>query len=165
VEEAMSDVTLILNALEGGDDRAIDRLLPAVYEELRPLAAQKLSHERPGHTLQATALVHEAYLRLIGADNASFTSRAFFFGAAAEAMRRILIENARRKQRLTPNLGKGAMAENLDLLNTAVSLLIRAALPTARFSGWVRERSLEPAARRDVDDDAGLRAGSVGRDA
>ena len=96
---AMSDVTLILNALEQGDNRAADRLLPAVYKELRQLAAQKLSHERPGHTLQATALVHEAYLRLVGSEGQSWKSRTYFFAAAAEAMRRILIENARRKQR------------------------------------------------------------------
>ena len=96
---AMSDVTLILNALERGDDRAVDRLLPAIYKELRQLAAQKLSHERPGHTLQATALVHEAYVRLVGSEGQSWKSRTYFFAAAAEAMRRILIENARRKQR------------------------------------------------------------------
>ena len=96
----MSDATLILNALEEGDDKAVDRLLPAVYQELRQLAAQKLAAERPGHTLQATALVHEAYLRLVGTDHQGFKSRNYFFGAAAEAMRRILIENARRKQSL-----------------------------------------------------------------
>ena len=99
----MSDVTLILNALESGDDRAVDRLLPAVYQELRQLAAHKLAKERPGQTLQATALVHEAYLRLVGADGQSFKSRAYFFGAAAEAMRRILIEHARRK--MSPKYG------------------------------------------------------------
>jgi len=96
----VSDVTLILNALERGDDGAIDRLLPAVYKELRKLAAHKLSHERPGNTLQATALVHEAYLRLAGSEGQGWRSRTYFFGAAAEAMRRILIENARRKMRL-----------------------------------------------------------------
>jgi len=96
----MSDVTLILNALEQGDDKAVDQLLPAVYKELRQLAAHRLSQERPGHTLQATALVHEAYLRLVGSEGQSFKSSTYFFGAAAEAMRRILIENARRKQRL-----------------------------------------------------------------
>ena len=96
----MREVTLILDALEQGDSQAVDQLLPAVYQELRQLAVQKLSHERPGHTLQATALVHEAYLRLVGSDDLSFKSRAYFFGAAAEAMRRILIENARRKLRL-----------------------------------------------------------------
>lgn len=95
----MSDVTRILNAVERGDAEAVNALLPLVYEELRLLAAQKLSHERPGHTLQATALVHEAYLRLVGSEDQSWKSRAYFFGAAAEAMRRILVEHARRKQR------------------------------------------------------------------
>ncbi len=109
----MSDVTLILNALEQGDDNAVDRLLPIVYQELRQLAAQKLSRERPGHTLQATALVHEAYLRLAGSDGQSFKNRAYFFGAAAEAMRRILIENARRKKRLKRG-GECQKAEMLD---------------------------------------------------
>jgi RNA polymerase sigma factor (TIGR02999 family) len=94
----MSDVTLILNAMEAGDGHAIEKLLPAVYQELRQLAAQKLSSERPGHTLQATALVHEAYLRLAGLDDQSLRSRTYFFGAAAEAMRRILIDNHRRRQ-------------------------------------------------------------------
>jgi len=96
----MNEVTLILNALEQGDDQAVDRLLPTVYQELRQLAAQKISQERPGQTLQATALVHEAYLRLVGPEVQGFGSRAHFFGAAAEAMRRILIENARRKLRI-----------------------------------------------------------------
>lgn len=96
----MSDVTLILNALEKGDSQAVDRLLPAVYRELRSIAAQKLARERPGHTLQATALVHEAYLRLIGTEGRSWENRAYFFAAAAEAMRRILVDNARRKQRI-----------------------------------------------------------------
>jgi len=96
----MSDVTRILTAIEQGDARAADELLPAVYEELRHLAAQKLSQERPGQTLQATALVHEAYIRLVGAEARNWSSRGHFFAAAAEAMRRILIEKARRKQRL-----------------------------------------------------------------
>jgi RNA polymerase sigma factor (TIGR02999 family) len=96
----MSDVTRILNAIEGGDAKATDELLPLVYGELRLLAAQKLSHEKPGQTLQATALVHETYLRLTGDESHSWNSRGHFFKAAAEAMRRILVENARRKQRL-----------------------------------------------------------------
>jgi len=96
----MSDVTRILNAIEAGDTRAADKLLPLVYEELRLLAAQKLSQEKPGQTLQATALVHEAYIRLVGAEAQDWKSRGHFFRAAAEAMRRILIENARRKRRL-----------------------------------------------------------------
>jgi RNA polymerase sigma factor (TIGR02999 family) len=96
----MSDVTRILNAIEQGQAKAADELLPLVYQELRLLAAQKLSQERPGQTLQATALVHEAYIRLVGDVPQSWENRAHFFGAAAEAMRRILVENARRKQRL-----------------------------------------------------------------
>jgi RNA polymerase sigma factor (TIGR02999 family) len=94
----MTDVTRILSAIEQGD-AATDELLPLVYEELRLLAAQKLAREAPGHTLQATALVHEAYLRLVGDDTPSWDSRGHFFVSAAEAMRRILIDNARRKQR------------------------------------------------------------------
>ena len=94
----MADVTRILSAIEQGDAKAANDLLPLVYEELRLLAAQKLSHELPGQTLQATALVHEAYLRLVGAEDQSWDNRRHFFKAAAEAMRRILIENARRKR-------------------------------------------------------------------
>ena len=102
----MSDVTRILNAIEQGDARAVDELLPAVYDELRRLAAWKLSQERPGQTLQATALVHEAYIRLVGAEAQSWKSRTHFFAAAAEAMRRILIENARRKKSLRHGGGR-----------------------------------------------------------
>lgn len=94
----MSDVTRILNAIERGDAHATDELLPLVYEELRLLAAQKLACEKPGQTLQATALVHEAYLRLVGDEPQTWNSRGHFFAAAAEAMRRILVENARRKK-------------------------------------------------------------------
>jgi RNA polymerase sigma factor (TIGR02999 family) len=94
----MPDVTLILSQIESGDPNAADQLLPLVYDELRKLAAAKMASEKPGHTLQATALVHEAYLRLVAAENQQrWNSRAHFFGAAAEAMRRILVENARRK--------------------------------------------------------------------
>jgi len=96
----MSDVTRILNAIEQGDGRAIDQLLPVVYQELRRLATQRLAREKPGQTLQATALVHEAYLRLVGAESQTWKGRTHFFAAAAEAMRRILIESARRKHRL-----------------------------------------------------------------
>ena len=95
----MSDVTRILNAIERGDAKATDDLLPIVYEELRLLAAQKLSQEKPGQTLQATALVHEVYIRLVGSHDQGWRSRGHFFKAAAEAMRRILVENARRKGR------------------------------------------------------------------
>jgi RNA polymerase sigma factor (TIGR02999 family) len=93
----MSDVTHILSSLDAGDPHAADQLLPLVYDELRKLAAAKMTQEKPGQTLDATALVHEAYVRLVGPD-ARFENRRHFFAAAAEAMRRILIENARRKQ-------------------------------------------------------------------
>jgi RNA polymerase sigma factor (TIGR02999 family) len=93
------DVPQSLKPLEPGELRSAEELLPQVYAELRRLAAQKLSHEPPGQTLQATALVHEAWLRLVGVENQKWEGQRHFFGAAAEAMRRILIENARRKQR------------------------------------------------------------------
>ncbi len=93
----MNDLTQLLTAAQQGDSRAAERLLPMVYEELRKLAALKLARERPGQTLQATALVHEAWLRIAGDDPHTWNGRAHFFGAAAEAMRRILIDNARRK--------------------------------------------------------------------
>jgi RNA polymerase sigma factor (TIGR02999 family) len=96
----MTDVSQILHSIEQGDPSAAEQLLPLVYDELRRLAAQKLSHEKPGQTLQATALVHEAYLRLVDASTAPrWNSRRHFFAAAAEAMRRILVEQARYKQR------------------------------------------------------------------
>lgn len=95
----MADVTRLIAAIEQGDSRAARELLPLVYDELRTLAAAKLAQEKPGQTLQPTALVHEAYLRLVkDADDLPWNSRGHFFGAAAEAMRRILIENARRRQ-------------------------------------------------------------------
>jgi RNA polymerase sigma factor (TIGR02999 family) len=95
----MSEVTRLLDAASAGDSKAAAELLPLVYDELRKLAAARLAAEKPGQTLQATALVHEAYLRLVGSDqNADWDSRGHFFAAAAEAMRRVLVENARRKQ-------------------------------------------------------------------
>ena len=100
----MSEVTQMLTAIERGEPRAAEELLPLVYDELRRLAAQKLAQEKPGQTLQATALVHEAWLRLVGPEpggaEAKWNGRRHFFGAAAEAMRRILVENARRKKSL-----------------------------------------------------------------
>jgi len=96
----LSEVTRILSAIEQGEPHAAEQLLPLVYDELRKLAAQRLAHEKPGQTLQATALVHEAYLRMVDVDQAQhWNSRCHFFAAAAEAMRRILVENARRKKR------------------------------------------------------------------
>ena len=97
----MTDVTRILSAIEQGDPSAAEQLLPLVYDELRKLAAQKMAQENPGHTLQATALVHEAYVRLVDIQKARhWNSRGHFFAAAAEPMRRILVERARQKQRL-----------------------------------------------------------------
>jgi RNA polymerase sigma factor (TIGR02999 family) len=101
----VSNVTQILNAIDAGDPKAADQLLPLVYDELRKLAAAKIAHEKPGQTLDATALVHEAYMRLVGGQSPpiatgalAFDNRRHFFAAAAEAMRRILVENARRKK-------------------------------------------------------------------
>ena len=108
----MSDVTRILKALEQGEKQAAADLLPLVYDELRQLAARRLSLERPGQTLQATALVHEAWLRLAGPDEARWDGRGHFFAAAAEAMRRILVESARRKQRVRH--GGGLQRVELD---------------------------------------------------
>jgi RNA polymerase sigma factor (TIGR02999 family) len=97
----MSDVTQILSRIESGDPNAAEQLLPLVYDELRKLAAARLTHEKPGQTLDGTALVHEAYLRLVGTSEApQWNSRGHFFAAAAEAMRRILVEQARRKHRV-----------------------------------------------------------------
>jgi RNA polymerase sigma factor (TIGR02999 family) len=108
----MGDVTLLLQAVENGDSHAAERLLPIVYDELRRLARQKLAHEKPGQTLQATALVHEAYLRLVDVEKVQqWNSRGHFFIAAAEAMRRILVENARRKQQV----GRGGDRQRLPL--------------------------------------------------
>jgi RNA polymerase sigma factor (TIGR02999 family) len=109
----MSEVTQVLNAIEQGEPHAAEQLLPLVYDELRNLAAQRLAQEAPGQTLQATALVHEAYLRLVDADRVQrWDSRAHFFAAAAEAMRRILIDRARRKRR--PKHGGGRTRVSLD---------------------------------------------------
>jgi RNA polymerase sigma factor (TIGR02999 family) len=114
----MSDLTHILSAIEQGDPHAAEQLLPLVYEELRQLAAQRLAQEKPGQTLQATALVHEAYVRLVGADVArQWDGRAHFFAAAAEAMRRILIESARRKQAHK----HGGDRRRIDLAEVAVA--------------------------------------------
>jgi len=114
----MSDVTRILTAIEQGDAHAVDKLLPVVYQELRRLAAQKISREPPGQMLQATALVHEAYIKLVGAEAQNFSGRTHFFAAAAEAMRRILIDNARRKQRLK----RGGDRQKIDLDDVEISI-------------------------------------------
>jgi RNA polymerase sigma factor (TIGR02999 family) len=114
----MSEVTRVLNAIEQGEPRAADQLLPLVYEELRKLAASKMSREAPGQTLQPTALVHEAWLRLVGKENPRWNNRAHFFGAAAEAMRRILIEKARRK--LARRHGGGQVRLDVNDLEIAI---------------------------------------------
>ncbi len=112
----MSDVTRILNAIEQGDAKAANKLLPLVYEELRLLAARKMAQEIPGQTLQATALVHEAYIRLVGTENQNWSSRGHFFAAAAESMRRILIDNARRKKSIKYGGGRKRIDLNEALL-------------------------------------------------
>jgi RNA polymerase sigma factor (TIGR02999 family) len=119
----MSDVTHILSAIEQGDPHAASQLLPLVYDELRRLAADKLAHEKPGQTLQPTALVHEAYLRLVDVEQAQhFNSRGHFFAACAEAMRRILIEMARRKQCLRHGGGRRRLdLDQLDLADEGAS--------------------------------------------
>ena len=115
----MSDVTHILSQIESGDPTAAEQLLPLVYDELRKLAAAKLAQERPGQTLQATALVHEAYLRLVGpAGGPAWDSRGHFFAAAAEAMRRILIESSRRKRRQKRGGGQRRVELDPDQLSS-----------------------------------------------
>ena len=113
----VSEVTRILGAIERGEPAAADELLAVVYDELRKLAAYKLAHEAPGQTLQATALVHEAWLRVVGDGNPHFEGRAHFFGAVAEAMRRILIDNARRKK----TIRHGGRHERVDIAEIEIS--------------------------------------------
>ena len=110
-DTVMSDVTRVLQSIEAGDPRAAEELLPLVYHQLRKLAAHKMANEAPGQTLQPTALVHEAWLRIAGGENRKWEGRAHFFGAAAEAMRRILIEKARRKRALR----RGGGQKHLDV--------------------------------------------------
>jgi RNA polymerase sigma factor (TIGR02999 family) len=116
----MTEVTHILRSIEGGDPAAAERLLPLVYDEMRALAAARLAREAPGQTLQATALVHEAYLRLVGGDpGRPWDGRGHFFAAAAEAMRRILVDNARRKA--TGKHGGGRRRRDLDGVEAAAA--------------------------------------------
>jgi RNA polymerase sigma factor (TIGR02999 family) len=160
--DRMSEVTRILSAIEQGDPSAAEQLLPLVYDELRTLAAQKLAHERPGQTLQATALVHEAYVRVVGsAPDVGWNSRGHFFAAAAEAMRRILVEQARRRatvkhggQRQREGLADVELAapepdEDLLALDEALALLAQADPLAARlvqlryFAGLTSEQAAE----------------------
>ena len=146
VAPAMNDVTRILSAIEQGDPKASEQLLPLVCEELRRLAARRLAREKPGQTLQATALVHEAYLRLVdGVQARGWSSRGHFFGAAAEAMRRILVENARRKATRKHGVGLGRVdinaielagherADDLIAMDEALDLLALEDLQTAQL--------------------------------
>jgi RNA polymerase sigma factor (TIGR02999 family) len=115
----MNDVTRILNAIDQGDPRAAEQLLPLVYDELRRLASAKLAHEKPGQTLQATALVHEAYVRLVATDkNQQWQNEGHFFAAAAEAMRRILVEAARRKRRAKHGGDHVRLSEEIEIAFT-----------------------------------------------
>lgn len=115
----MNEITLMLDAMSAGDKRASDQLLPLVYQELRKLATARMAQEAPGQTLQPTALVHEAWLRLTGGDSQRWENRAHFFGAAAEAMRRVLIENARKKARVKH--GGNLVRTEIDNLELAAS--------------------------------------------
>ena len=137
----MSDVTHILSQIESGDPAAAEQLLPLVYDELRRLAAAKLAHEKPGQTLQSTALVHEAFIRLVDVDKAqNWDSRGHFFAAAAEAMRRILVENARRKGSL--KRGEGLVRQPLDELEIEA--------PESRYDVLALDDALRQLAATDV---------------
>jgi RNA polymerase sigma factor (TIGR02999 family) len=137
----MSDVTQILSQIESGDPSAAEQLLPLVYEELRKLAAQKLANEKPGQTLQPTALVHDAYLRLVGVDGSlHWNSRGHFFAAASEAMRRILVDNARRKA----SAKRGGEFARVDLADEVL------ACPDAGVDLISLDEALDNLAARDV---------------
>jgi RNA polymerase sigma factor (TIGR02999 family) len=157
----MSDVTRILSAIEQGDPHAAEQLLPLVYDELRKLAAVKLAHEKPGQTLEATALDHEAYLRLVaspgsksGESDQGWSGRGHFFAAAAEAMRRILIEQARRKRR--KKYGGGRQRVTLDGLELAVNLPIADLLPLDKALTALAERDAQAAKLVELHCFAGL---------
>lgn len=140
----MSDITLVLDAINRGETQASEKLLPLVYAELRNLATARMLQESAGHTLQPTALVHEAWLRLVGDGRQNWKGRAYFFAAAAEAMRRILVEHARRKARLKHGGGKQRLnIEDLDLAETAPDekiLLVNEALENLERSNPERAR-------------------------
>jgi len=169
----MSDVTRILLAIEEGESNASEQLLPVVYKALRRLAAQKLAQEKPGQTLQATALVHEAYLRLVDVDKAQhWNSRGHFFAAAAEAMRRILVDQARRKQadkhggnRLRIDLpddlaAPEARCEDLVALDEVLSRLERHDLDLAQF---VKLRYFAGLSHQEAADALGISRGGADR--
>ena len=172
VVQYMNDVTRILSAIEQGDPQAAEQLLPLVYEELRKLAAAKLAQEKPGQTLQATALVHEAYLRLVDADQAPhWNGRGHFFAAAAEAMRRILVDNARRKQAdkhggdrlrvdLPEDLAAEARSNDLIALDEALSRLERHDADAARL---VKLRYFAGLSHQDAAEALGISRGAADR--
>ena len=142
----MHEVAQILSAIEHGDRQAAEQLLPLVYDELRRLAARKLAHESPGHTLQATALVHEAYLRLVGGDpDRQWDGRGHFFAAAAEAMRRILVEAARRKSRQKRGGGLAGSTSPTRRLPTRTTTSSPSTTPS---TGWPSE---DPVAAKVIE--------------
>jgi RNA polymerase sigma factor (TIGR02999 family) len=169
----MNEVTRILSTVEQGDPHAADQLLPFVYDELRKLAAERMSREKPGQTLSATALVHEAYVRLVDVEKAQhWNSRGHFFAAAAEAMRRILVDNARRKQadkhgggRLRVDLADDLAApegrgDDLVALDEALSRLERHDADAARL---VKLRYFAGLSHRDAADALGISRGAADR--
>lgn len=169
----MTDVTQILSRIESGDPSGAEQLLPLVYDELRKLAAAKLAKEKPGQTLQATALVHDAYLRLVDVERAQhWNSRGHFFAAAAEAMRRILVESARRKS--GPEAGGGqrrvelsgvAAAEELDLDIIALSeALEKLQAKDARAAELVKLRFFAGLTRREAADALGISVATADND-
>ena len=168
----MADVTRILADMRAGDERAAERLLAAVYDELRRLAAHRMARERPGQTLQATALVHEAWLRLAG-DQSGFENRAHFFGAAAEAMRRILVEAARRRARIKRGGGRqrvelsenvaGVLPESTDLL-ALDEALENLATEDPRKAELVKLRYFTGLTLPDAAEILGISRGTAGRD-
>jgi len=147
----VSDVTRILGRVEQGDAKAAAELLPLVYDELRKLATHHMANEAPGHTLQPTALVHEAWLRLTQNEQTPWNSRGHFFAAAAEAMRRILIENARRKQRTQCQQSRKVFVPNsasIGLTRAAERFVSQRPCPNLPFRLLIPDRSLNPVIAR-----------------
>jgi RNA polymerase sigma factor (TIGR02999 family) len=170
----MADVSRILDAIEQGDPRAAGELLPLVYDELRKLAAQKLAQEKPGQTLQATALVHEAYLRLVGGakPQAAWNGRGHFFAAAAEAMRRILVDNARRKhtrkhggacRRLELDEAAGPVEEPADDLLSLNEALDKLAREDPRKAELVKMRYFAGLSAQEAADALGITRATADR--
>ena len=169
----MNDVTRILSQIQAGDSSAAEHLLPLVYDELRKLAAVRLAQEKPGQTLQATALVHDAYIRLVDVEKAQhWNSRGHFFGAAAEAMRRILVENARRKngpaaggELCRVELGEIAEAQGLGLDLVALSdALDKLQSKDARASELVKLRFFAGLTRQEAADLLGISVATADND-